>query len=228
MIEVIATTPGEAKMIESCGADRIELVTSISEGGLTPSYGAIEKAVGAVRVPVNVMIRPHSKTFCYTRDEIEVMKRDIKVARELGASGVVVGVLKSGRIDEEALKYILEACEGLTVTFHRAMDETEDILKSLDVISKYRKITDVLTSGGRRSILENTNVIREMIKRSKNVRVMVGGGLTFENIKKITAVTNAEAYHFGRAVRRNNSPFGEIEEEKLVKMVNFIKGMMNK
>lgn len=228
MIEVIATTPDEAKVIEACGADRIELVTGLSEGGLTPSYGTIEETVKSVKIPVNVIIRPHSKSFSYTGEEIEVMKKDIKVARDLGAKGVVLGALKGGKVDEKALEDLLENCEGLTVTFHRAIDEAEDILEALDTISKYEKITDVLTSGGRKNISENAKVIQEMVKRAKNIRVMVGGGLTFENIREIIAVTGAKAYHFGRAVRRENSPFGEIDKEKLAKMINLVRGMVAK
>lgn len=228
MIEVIATTPDEAKVIEACGADRIELVTGLSEGGLTPSYGTIEETVKSVKIPVNVIIRPHSKSFSYTGEEIEVMKKDIKVARDLGAKGVVLGALKGGKVDEKALEDLLENCEGLTVTFHRAIDEAEDILEALDTISKYEKITDVLTSGGRKNISENAKLIREMVKRAKNIKVMVGGGLTFENIREIIAVTGAKAYHFGRAVRRKNSPFGEIDKEKLTKMINLVRGMVAK
>lgn len=228
MIEVIATTPDEAKVIEACGADRIELVNGLSEGGLTPSYGTIEETVKSVKIPVNVIIRPHSKSFSYTGEEIEVMKKDIKVARDLGAKGVVLGALKGGKVDEKALEDLLETCEGLTVTFHRAIDEAEDILEALDTISKYEKITDVLTSGGMKNISENAKIIREMVKRAKNIRVMVGGGLTFENIREIIAITGAKAYHFGRAVRRENSPFGEIDKDKLAKMINLVRGMVAK
>ncbi|SHM88744.1 copper homeostasis protein [Caldanaerovirga acetigignens] len=226
MIEVIAYTVDDAKRIEQCGADRVELVSAASEGGLTPSYGMIEKVVTSVSIPVNVMIRPHSRSFCYTKEEIEVMKRDIKVAKELGANGAVLGVLKSGRVDEKVLEELLKECDGLDVTFHRAIDEAEDVLSALGVIKKYERVTEVLTSGGKGDILKNAPVIKKMVENSGRIRIIVGGGLTFENIARLIEITGAKAYHFGRAVRRNNSYFEEIEEEKLTRMVNLIKGMV--
>jgi len=102
MIEIIAATPEDARRIEACGADRIELVSALSEGGLTPSYAIIEITVKSVTIPVNVMIRPHSKSFVYTREEIEIMKEDIHVAKELGANGVVIGALDEKRKIHEA------------------------------------------------------------------------------------------------------------------------------
>ncbi len=66
-IEFIATTIEDALIIEESGADRIELVSSLAEGGLTPSHALIEAVVNSVKIPVNVMVRPHSQSFCYTQ-----------------------------------------------------------------------------------------------------------------------------------------------------------------
>lgn len=38
MLEVIATCLEDVKRIESTGGKRIELISSYTEGGLTPSY----------------------------------------------------------------------------------------------------------------------------------------------------------------------------------------------
>ncbi len=64
ILEVIATTVTDAVIAEKSGADRIELVTGMLEGGLTPSYGLIEEVVRSVSIPVQVMVRPHSRSFC--------------------------------------------------------------------------------------------------------------------------------------------------------------------
>ena len=49
MLEIIGMSAEDAKIIEDCGADRIELVSALTEGGLTPSFGLIEKVVNSVR-----------------------------------------------------------------------------------------------------------------------------------------------------------------------------------
>lgn len=63
LLEVIGTTREEVVTAARNGADRIELITAITEGGLTPSLGLVQEAVEAVDIPVNVMIRPHSRSF---------------------------------------------------------------------------------------------------------------------------------------------------------------------
>ena len=86
MLEVIATCLEDVKRIESAGGKRIELISSYTEGGLTPSYAFI-KAVEVVSIPIHVMIRPHAKSFTYTEEEIEMMKEDIIVAQKLEQLG---------------------------------------------------------------------------------------------------------------------------------------------
>lgn len=70
VLEVIAVNVEDAKAAEEGGADRIELVSAMSEGGLTPSYGFMEQVLSQVSIPVYVMIRPHSRSFRYSADDI--------------------------------------------------------------------------------------------------------------------------------------------------------------
>jgi len=206
MIEIIATTIEDATEIEAGGANRIELISALSEGGLTPSYGLIKEVISRVSIPVNVMIRPHSKNFIYTDDEIELMKKDIKIARDLGANGVVLGVLtKTNEIDTKKLESLLSVCHNLDVTFHRAIDET-DVIASIKILAQYKAITNVLTSGGLGApIEENSEIIKEMISYSKHINILLGGGLTLENCATVLKQTSATDAHLGSAVRVNDS-----------------------
>lgn len=224
MIEIIAVTPSDARCIEDCGADRIELVSAFSEGGLTPSYGMIEKVVKAVKIPVNVMIRPHSNSFVYAREELDVMKRDITVVKELGVNGVVFGVLKeNGEICEDSIRELVQLCSGLDITFHRAIDSLTDIVEGVRMISGYPQIKTVLTSGGKGNISGNTSVIKEMIRNSGHIKVMVGGGLNFDNVKQIIEETGASEYHFGTAVRYDRSFYGDIDRNRLNELIKLLK-----
>ncbi len=223
MLEIIAMTPEDARRIEACGGDRIELISAFSEGGLTPSYGMIEKVVEAVNIPVNVMVRPHAKSFVYTKEEIEIMKKDIAIVKELGANGVVLGTLnEKGEICEELLQELLAACDGLEVTFHRAMDELSDPVEGIRLLSKYPQIKTVLTSGGKGAISQNGLILREMMKNTGHIQVMLGGGLSLENIRPLLTETGASHCHFGTAVRHHKSIFGEIDEAKLKTLVKLI------
>ncbi|MBZ9608179.1 copper homeostasis protein CutC [Clostridium estertheticum] len=223
MIEIIGTTIEDVKRIQESGADRIELVSGLSEGGLTPSYSLIKRAVQSVKIPVNVMIRPHGKSFIYTEEEIQLMVEDIIIAKELNANGVVFGVLnKHNEICIPSLEKLLKACDGIDVTFHRAIDELANQVKGIEVLAAYGQIKNVLTSGGKGNILKNIPVIKKMVEKAKHINVIAGGGLDLENIKEVMKNTKAPQYHFGTAVRNDKSTFGEINTDRLRLLINTI------
>lgn len=110
-------------------------MSAMSEGGLTPSYGQIEQVVSKVSIPVYVMIRPHSRSFCYSADDLQVIIQDIRVARELGAAGIVIGALTNeGEVDCSFLQTCLLSAQGLGVTFHRAIDSSAHVVRALESI----------------------------------------------------------------------------------------------
>jgi copper homeostasis protein len=221
MLEIIATTIEDARRIEEGGADRIELVSALVEGGLTPSYALIKNVVQNVKLPVNVMIRPHAKSFIYTEDEIRLMTEDILIAKELKVNGVVLGVLnEKNEIDISSLEKLLKVCDGIDVTFHRAIDELTDPVKGIEILTSFDQIKTVLTSGGRGNIQYNLEIIRNMVEKSKHLHILVGGGLNFMNIQEIMAQSNASDYHFGTAVRDNNSVLGDIDVNRIQELVN--------
>ncbi|MDF2524200.1 MAG: copper homeostasis protein [Clostridiales bacterium] len=216
MIEIIATTLEDVKRIEASGADRIELISGFSEGGLTPSYALIKRAVQSASIPVNIMIRPHAKSFVYTVEELQLMIEDILIAKELKANGVVFGVLnKQNEICRSSLEMLLKACDGIDVTFHRAIDELSNPAAGIEILAEYKQITNVLTSGGKGNIAHNIPVIKAMAEKAKHINIMAGGGLDFHNIKEVMKNTKVPQYHFGTAVRYGKSAFGDVDEEKL-------------
>lgn len=46
-----------------------------------------------VKIPIHVMVRPRPGDFYYSDQEIEIMKIDIKLLKENGADGFVLGIL---------------------------------------------------------------------------------------------------------------------------------------
>lgn len=221
MLEIIGMSVEDAKAIEYCGANRIELVSALTEGGLTPSFAMIEKVVNSVEIPVNVMIRNHAKSFIYSEYDLEVMQKNIEIVKSLGANGIVLGLLDDNKkIDEVGLENLLDIVYDIDVTFHKAIDET-NVLESVNVLNKYNKITNILTAGGINNISDNINDIKLMIEKSKS-NILLGGGLNFDNIQEIRELTKATDFHFGTAVRIDSSPFGEIDTNKLSKLVKLL------
>ncbi|MBJ7996512.1 copper homeostasis protein CutC [Bacillus mycoides] len=225
MLEVIATCLEDVKRIEKAGGNRIELISSYTEGGLTPSYAFIKKAVEAVQIPVHVMIRPHAKSFTYTEEEIEMMKEDIVVAQNLGAAGVVLGVLnEQNEVDEEKLVELLSVVDGINVTYHRAIDDTENPVEAMKVLKKFNKVTHVLTSGGQGNVVDNIPVLAAMQKESEgNIQLVVGSGVTKKNVKQLLDETGITQAHVGTAVREGKSCFSEIDLNLVHELVEIIK-----
>src|SRR5689334_20099060 len=102
LIEVCVDSVESAMAAEAGGAARVELCDNLMEGGTTPSAGAIVAARSKLGIKLHVIIRPRGGDFCYSDVEFEVMKRDIEFAKQLGADGVVIGILlPDGSIDAD-------------------------------------------------------------------------------------------------------------------------------
>ncbi|MFM0049858.1 copper homeostasis protein CutC [Caballeronia grimmiae] len=204
LLEVIATTVADARAAERAGANRIELVTAMGEGGLTPSVGLIEAVVDAVRIPVNVILRPHSRSFVYDADDYAVMLRDARAIVKARANAIVVGMLTpDGDVDIDGLSRIINAADGLQVTFHRAFDEARDLHAAFDALLTFESVTNVLTSGGKPSVLDAQDVIAKLVAQSSGTRctVLAGAGLTVDAVAPFVASTGVSAVHFGSGVR---------------------------
>jgi copper homeostasis protein len=214
ILEVIATCVQDAVTAEDNGADRIELVASITEGGLTPGIGMIEQVVRTVNIPVHVMVRPHSRSFIYDCYDIDTMAAEINAISSIGAAGIVCGALTAeGRIDERSLETLLSFAGVMNVTFHRAFDELEDQIDGLRVLKNYPQITRVLTSGGIKPAVEAIPEIRRLVEETDRsaLTILAGHGLTVEGIKSFIEQTRVTEVHVGSAVRSNRSGLEPID-----------------
>lgn len=189
--------------IESCraavngGADRIELCSALSVGGLTPSKAFIEAAVSIRQTTdIHVLIRPREGDFLYSPDEVAIMLEDIRTAKEAGAQGVVIGALNSdGSIDLEATRVMVEMAGDMNVTFHRAFDLSRDLKESLETIIS-TGCNRVLTSGGAATALDGANTLRELNEFSNGRITILGGcGVTPENAENILKISGINELH---------------------------------
>ncbi|ALE53445.1 copper homeostasis protein CutC [Paraburkholderia sp. RL17-368-BIF-A] len=221
LLEVIATTVADARLAAQAGADRLELVTAMGEGGLTPSIGLIEAVVNAVSIPVNVIVRPHSRSFVYDADDHALMLHDVRAVKAAGANGVVIGMLNvDGEIDREQLARAIDAADGLAVTFHRAFDEVRDQRKALDVLLGFDAVTNVLTSGAQPSVLNAEATIRALVRQASgsHCTVLAGAGLTVDAVAGFVSRTQVQAVHFGSGVRVGGNGLAPIDIDKVARV----------
>ncbi|TYR81156.1 copper homeostasis protein CutC [Priestia megaterium] len=206
VLDVISTTLYDAKIAEQHGADRISVFTSISEGGLTPSYGLIKKIKESVNVPVYVMIRPHNQSFHYNEDDLHTMISDIKQVKSLNADGIIIGCLTEEKlIDEVALTTLLNEANGLDITFNLAFDEVYSQEQALETLLKYPQVKRVMTSGADKSALNGIPQIKKIMRKMRDEPLVFVGvkGLKPENLKAFLSVTDVQEVCLGAGVRVN-------------------------
>lgn len=228
VVEIIVLNEEEARVAEASDANRLELVTAIGEGGLTPSSGTIKTVVQSVNIPVMVMVRPHSNSFVYGKKLWNTIREDIKMIKELGAAGIVFGALtKKQVVDFELLAMVLDEAKGISVTFHRAIDEKDTLELYHSLCQSPYHVNRILTSGGKATVSEGLESLKEMLYESKQSLnrpiIMPGSGLSIENIKTVHEQLQATEYHFGSAVRIDGDFHHPIDGDKIKRIKEMIK-----
>lgn len=190
--------------VESCvaaqagGANRVELCAGIPEGGTTPSYGEISVARELLsQTRLHVIIRPRGGDFLYSPVEIQTMLKDIEMAKQIGADGVVFGCLTAkGEIDLPAMRELMNASEGLSVTFHRAFDVCCNPQKALEEIIELG-CDRILTSGQQATASAGIPLLKELHQQAAGRIILLAGcGVNESNIARIAQETGIQEFHF--------------------------------
>jgi copper homeostasis protein len=209
LVEACVDSVASSLAAERGGARRLELCDALFDGGTTPSAGMIAACKAAVSIPVFVIIRPRGGGFVYSDAERDVMRRDVVVARELGADGVVIGGLRpDGGVDLALVRSLVEAAQELPVTFHRAFDLTPDLEASLESLAD-AGVQRILTSGGAPTAAEGATTLAALVRRAgSRLVVMAGGGVREENVRSLVSVSGVREVHvrLTRLVHVGQSP----------------------
>ena len=199
-----------ANSVESClaaqkgGANRVELCAGIPEGGTTPSYGEISVAREVLDTTrLHVIIRPRGGDFLYSPIEVKAMLKDIEMAKQLKADGVVFGCLTAeGEIDLTIMQELMKAAQGLSVTFHRAFDVCRDPKKALEQIIALG-CNRILTSGQQPTAESGIPLLKELQEQAAGRIILLAGcscnslsGVNEKNIHRIASETGIREFHF--------------------------------
>ena len=227
-LEVCLESFESALAAEQGGAQRIELCADLLEGGTTPSAGMIRTVRKHLQIVIQVMIRPRGGDFLYTDAEYEMMRHDIQIAKDLGADGIVLGLLNpNGTIDLERTRELVELSGPLPVTFHRAIDVSRDLPESLEAIIA-TGAARVLSSGGRPSVVDGADTVAQMVEQAGNrIVIMPGCGIDRDNILDVKRRTNAREFHIAldhpvqsdMMFRKAEIPMGDVEGREYLRFV---------
>ncbi len=206
LFEAIASSLDDARTIEGAGGQRIELVSALSQGGFTPSLGLVKAVLEEVSLPLAVMLRPNKTDFHYSPGHLEEMRRDALLFWETGVRHIVLGLLdQEGIADIQTLEQLLQGTD-FQVTFHRAIDETTDIGRSLERINGCQRISHILTSLGQGQVIDNLDRL-PWYKAHARPKLILASGVTLKNAGTLAEVARLHQcdIHVGTALRQGKA-----------------------
>lgn len=196
ILEVPVFDIQSAIIAQEAGAHRIELCSSMPEGGITPSHGMIKWAKENLKIPFFVMIRPRGGNFVYSKAEIEIMENDIHFCQQTGVEGVVFGALtEDGKINIPQNLQLLKAVGSMQTTFHRAIDRSSNPFQALEDIINCG-FDRILSSGLKNTAPEGAEMLAQLIaKAGSQIIIMPGSGVDDTNISALHQTVQATEYH---------------------------------
>lgn len=200
-LEVCSGDIDSALAAKRGGAARIELCSALSEGGITPSAGLAAEAC-MLGLTVHALIRPRGGDFLYSPAEVRTMVTDIKMLRQLGVDGVVIGCLtENGDIDIDACRQLVDAAGGdINITFHRAFDRCRCPEEALEQIIELG-CNRVLTSGQQPTAVQGIPLLTQLVKQAADrIIIMPGCGVNASNAAHILQATGASEIHASASI----------------------------
>jgi len=196
LLEIAVFSLEAALIAQQSGADRIELCENPADGGTTPSYGYLKKAIEKIQIPVFPIIRPRGGDFLYTDTEWEIVLNDIRLCKDLGFPGIVTGSLqKDGLVHEVQLQQAVSLAYPMEVTFHRSFDRVSDPMVALEQVIA-AGCTRILTSGLQPEVIAGTPLLKKLVLQAgERIIIMPGSGVRSSNLAQLRAATGAREFH---------------------------------
>lgn len=221
ILEVCVDSLASCRAAVAGGADRLEFCSALAVGGLTPYAALLRQFRRESDLPVRCLMRPRAGDFLYSPEELALLREQIWELRDAGASGFVLGVLTpQGSLDIPAMEQLMDACGGLPVTLHRAIDVSRDVLQTYRDAAALG-IDTVLTSGGAASCTIGADTIGQLLALRDAIHgpeVLIGAGVVNAGViaRFLTDFPAARAFHMsgktllesGMQFRREGVPMG--------------------
>ena len=201
ILESCVDSVESALAAERGGATSLELCANLIIGGTTPSQWLYKEIRKQSPIRIHALIRPRFGDFCYTDYEFQIIREEVRMFGELGAEGVVIGILKpDGTLDVERMGLLMEDAKGMSVTLHRAFDVCVDPYRAMEQ-AKELGINTILTSGQQDNCYKGKELLRELVEREEGkITIQVGSGVDAQAIRELGPYTKAHAFHMSGKV----------------------------
>jgi len=205
LLEVICRDPDDARAAEDGGADRVELLGSLEDGGMSPEPRVLESTVAAVEIPVRPMVRLRAG-FSTDGGELSHLRGLVKSYLDCGADGIVMGFLDVDTNIDTAIMELLAGTPPCRWTFHRAIDSVLQLDRAWSTLLVLPGLDQVLTAGSPRGVehgLDTLIGLAHEIPEAADL-IMAGGGLAPEHVPWLVRA-GIRAFHIGRPARAQGS-----------------------
>ena len=180
------------------GAERVELNSALSVGGLTASVAVLRRVKKETTLKVICMVRPRAGGFRYDEAETKIMMEEARLLLENGADGIAFGFLHAdGTVHRERTLQMSELIHsfGKEAVFHRAFDVTKDPFQAMEVLLSC-KIDRLLTSGQRAKAMQGSELIAQLQDRfGDRIEILAGSGVNAQNAGELLARTGIRQVH---------------------------------
>ena len=223
LLEVIACSVADAVEAERGGAGRLEVVSELESGGLTPPLGLVSEILARVKKPVRVMLRESES---YTVSGAAESARLCAAARDLAklpVDGLVLGFSLGGEVDLDLTERILSCAPDLNATFHHAFEESEEPARAIASLKGIPQIDRILTAGGRGGWPRKIARLDSYARAARpEITILAGGGLDEGVIRSILEATSIREFHVGRAVRLPLTARGAVSAGRVAELVRLL------
>ncbi len=247
VLEVCADCVQSAVNADNAGADRIELCSNLVIGGVTPGKALFKLVKKYTQVKVRVLLRPRYGDYCYNAYEFEQLKEEVQMYHELGADGVVMGILRpDGRLDEERMSELIKIAGNMDTALHRAFDSCIDPMETMEQAVSLEMKT-ILTGGQCGNAWNGRELLKELYEKSAGrIQILAAGGINAEEIKRLISFTGITSYHMSGKIavdsimtyrkegismglpERDEYALWQTSEEKVTQAVQVLKNILNK
>ncbi|MBA3355968.1 MAG: hypothetical protein H0U18_08530 [Pyrinomonadaceae bacterium] len=220
VLEVIACSVSDAVEAQRGGAGRLEIIRDFDRGGLTPPLKLVQDILGAVTLPVRVMLRETDSYEIVGEAEKEKLCAAASSFSVLNVDGLVLGFLRNGEIDVQLTERVLSCVPNLNATFHHAFEEAKDPFTAIRLLKRLKQVDRILTSGGARewpAKIERLSRYEE--HAGPEIEILAGGGIDQQAMRRICQATGIREFHVGRAAREPVSAAGVVRSVRVKALV---------
>ena len=202
ILEACVGTVENAVAAQTNGADQLELCDRLDLDGTSPPRELVAAVCQAVSVPVKIILNPVPFEYSYSAAQLDAILAYMASLEDLNVAGFVFGALDQHKMPDLTAVEKIAAATDLPITFHKAIDDTVDILTAIDHIAQSNLVQFVLSSGGSPTAQQGQGRLIEMRDRlvGHSTKLIAAGSITATNLSELHRALGLEHYHGKRIV----------------------------